>query len=215
MKDENGRDWLPWARQIQAIAQSGLAFTRDPFDVERYEQLQALAAEIMAHYSEVDTAVIHNLFRRQTGYATPKVGVRAAVFRENGGVPEILMVKENYGNALWTVPGGFADVGDTPSEAITREVLEETGYEVRPLKVTAVYDFDKQRHGKRPFSLYRLFFLCEITGGSPIESNFEIDAVRFFSQQNLPPLAPDKITAAQIIRQFAHYHRPDLPTEFD
>ncbi|NHZ71802.1 MAG: NUDIX domain-containing protein [Aquificales bacterium] len=215
MSDEKGKDWLTWARQIQAIAQSGLAFTRDPFDAERYEQLQVLAAEIMSHHCDTDTAVIHNLFTQQTGYATPKVGVRAAVFRENGNGSEILMVKESYGEALWTVPGGFADVGDTPSEAIVREVLEETGYEVRPVKLTAVYDFDKQGHSKRPFALYRLFFLCEIIGGQPIENNFEIDAVGFFHQQELPPLSSDKITVSQITRQFDHYQQPDLPADFD
>lgn len=207
--------WLTWAKQIQAIAQSGLAFTRDPFDADRYQQLSALAVEIMAHHSEVETAVIRDLFQQETGYATPKVGVRAAVFRDKGDGPEILMVKENYGDALWTVPGGFADVGDAPSEAVIREVREESGFEVRPVKLTAVYDIDKQGQKQRPFSLYRLFFLCEIIGGQLSANNFEIDDAGFFPRQQLPPLALSKITDAQIQRQFEHYQQIALPTDFD
>ena len=215
MKGENKREWLRWAKQVQAISQSGLTFTRDPYDVERYEQLQRLAAEMMSHHCDTETAVIHNLFTQHTGYATPKVGVRAAVFRENVAGSEILMVKETYGDALWTVPGGYADVGDSPSEAIVREVWEETGYEVKPVKLTAVYDIDKQGQPERPFSLYRLFFLCKIIGGQPIDGNVEIEAVDFFPQQKLPPLSSDKITKPQISRQFDHFQQPDLATDFD
>lgn len=215
MKDERQQDWLSWAKQIQAISQIGLTFTRDPFDMERYGQLQLLAAEMMSHYCDTETAVIHKLFTQQTGYATPKVGVRAAVFRENGNEPEILMVKETYGDSLWTVPGGYADVGDTPSEAVVREVWEETGYKVQPVKLTAVYDIDKQGQPERPFSLYRLFFLCEIIGGQPIEGNVEIEAVGFFHLQELPPLSLARITLSQIARQFEHYQWRNLPTDFD
>lgn len=215
MKNKAKRDWLSWAKRIQSVSQSGLTFAQDPFDVERYEQLQLVAAEMMSQHCDTETAVIHNLFTQQTGYATPKVGVRAAVFRENGAGPEILMVKETYGDALWTVPGGYADVGDSPSEAIIREVREETGYEVRPVKLTAVYDIDKQGQPERPFSLYRLFFFCEIIGGRPIEGNNEIEAVDFFFLHKLPPLSLAKITSSQIICQFDHYKQPDLPTYFD
>ena len=127
--------WLAWARRLQAIAQSGLAYCKDQFDIERYHQIREIAAEMMETGTPLpgDTP-IENLFAEQSGYATPKVDVRVAAFRDG----KILLVRELSDNR-WTLPGGWADVGESPSVAAAREVLEESGFEVRITKVAALY----------------------------------------------------------------------------
>jgi ADP-ribose pyrophosphatase YjhB (NUDIX family) len=201
--------WLDWARRLQAIAQNGLTFSRDHFDIERYEQLRAIAAEIMAAHSESDVNVIRDLFAGQVGYATPKVDVRGAVFRDDA----ILLVKERS-DGCWTLPGGWADVGDSPAEAVMREIAEESGYQARAVKLLALYDRNKHGHPPIPDHTYKLFFLCELIGGAPAESA-ETDAVGFFTEHELPDLSLTRVTPAQIARLFAHYRNPDLPADFD
>ncbi len=162
-------DWLERAKRLQAIAQTGLAFTHDAFDRERYETIRAVAAEMIAAAVagagfEADAGLrareLDAVFAGQSGYATPKVDVRAAVFREE----RILLVRERSDGG-WTLPGGWADVGDSPSRAVEREVLEESGYEVRAVKLAAVLDRNRHRHTPHLFHIWKLFFLCEITGG--------------------------------------------------
>ena len=135
--------WLVWARALQAHAQNGLTYSRDPYDLERFSAIRALAAEIMTTYTAADMRRISRLFDEQAGYATPKVDVRAVVFRDD----RLLMVREKLDGG-WTLPGGWADVGESPSEAVTREVYEESGYRVRAAKLLAVYD--RNRHGHPP-----------------------------------------------------------------
>src|ERR1700743_274585 len=130
-------NWLTWARELQAISQTGLTLTRDPLDRERYGRLRELASEILSAHTETPSDRIVDLFAEQVGYATPKVEVRAAVFDENN---RILMVRETLDDGRWTLPGGFADVNTTPAENTVREVREESGYEVAVTKLAAVWD---------------------------------------------------------------------------
>jgi ADP-ribose pyrophosphatase YjhB (NUDIX family) len=201
---------LVWAKRLQAMAQTGLTYATDRFDIERYTKLREIACEMMAAGAVNATpAQIAEIFTRDTGYATPKVDVRAAVFRDD----KILLVKETSDGG-WTLPGGWADVGDTPSEAAVREAREESGYEVVATKVAAVLDRDRQGHPPSPFATYKIFFMCKLVGGAPQTSN-ETDAVDFFPQNNLPPLSAIRITPAEIKMLFAHHRDPNLPTAFD
>jgi len=205
-------DWLVWARQLQAIAQTGLTFVRDPFDQERYEQIRGLAAEIMAAHCGADRARIEALFADQTGYATPKVDVRAAVFREDGA---LLMVRE-ASDGRWSLPGGWADVNQSLREALLSEVCEETGFEVTIRKLAAVFDRSKHPHVPvRPFHIYKHFFICEIAGGAA-RTSLETTEIGFFTESDLPAeISIGRVLPYQIGRMFAHYRAPDLPTEFD
>ena len=204
--------WLVWAREIQALAQTGLAFTRDQYDRERYQQLRALAAQIMAEHTGVAKPDIEVMFTQQTGYATPKLGVRGAVFRND----RVLLVREMADEHRWTLPGGWADVNESPADAVAREVREEAGFRVRPYKLAAVWDRARHPHGvAQPFHVWRLFFLCEITGGEP-ETGPETSEVAFFGEHELPvELSTRRVLLPQIQRMFEHMRQPDLPTEFD
>ncbi len=201
--------WLEWLKKLQAIAQNGLTYSENPFDIERFKSLQAIAAEIMATYTNVEHSYILDLFAREVGYATPKVDVRAAVFRDN----TILLVKERS-DGCWTLPGGWGDVGESPSEVAVKEAYEESGYHTRAVKLLAVYDRDKQGHPPFPYYIYKLFFLCELVGGSPSPS-IETEEVEFFPEDGIPELSLGRVTPAQITRLFEHYRNPDLPTDFD
>jgi ADP-ribose pyrophosphatase YjhB (NUDIX family) len=201
--------WLDRAKRLQALAQSGLAFTRDPYDRERYEAIRAIAAEMIAVGTGGDPGHIEALLGMQSGYATPKADVRAAVIREG----RILMVKERSDGG-WTLPGGWADVGDSPRQAVEREALEESGFEVRAVKLAAVYD--RNRHGHTPhlFHIWKLFFLCELVGGAA-KPSIETEAVDFFAPDALPPLSLGRVTAAQIAHMFDHHREPGRPTTFE
>ncbi len=203
--------WLTWAQQIQAIAQNGLAYSQNVYDIERYEQLQAVAAEMLAHHTGTDSTFLLDLFRHESGYATPKVDVRGAVFQQG----KILLVKERSDGG-WTLPGGWADVGDTPAAAIVREIEEESGYQTRVTKLVAVYDRNHPRHAHPPlaFHVYKLLFYCELIGGAPTLSH-ETDGVDFFGRDELPALSLTRVVPSQIARLFAHYDDPTLPTEFE
>jgi ADP-ribose pyrophosphatase YjhB (NUDIX family) len=202
--------WLQWAKALQAIAQNGLAYTENPFDRERYEVILEMAAEIMANHSDVDATHIADLFKGQTGYATPKVDVRGVVFHDE----RILLVRERD-DARWTLPGGWADVNESASEAVVREIREESGFETVAVKLLAVYDKSKHPHELIfPFHVYKHFFLCELTGGEPT-TGIETSDVGFFAEEVLPDLSLSRVTAAQVARCFEHYRRRDLPTDFD
>lgn len=203
--------WLSWAREMQAIAQTGLAFTRDPYDRERFLALQALAARVMAA-NGADFTAVQNLFAAQEGYATPKIDVRAAVFDSSGN---ILMVREAIDAGRWTLPGGWADVNLTPAENAEKEVLEESGFEVRTKKLAAVWDRTRQGHGAAPFSAYKFFFVCEIVSGTA-KTSLETTEVSFFAEDALPAdLSTGRVLLHQLHRMFAHARDPGLATEFD
>ncbi len=202
--------WLDWAKRLQAIAQTGVTFTKDHYDVERYEAIRQIAAEILAAGTgAAGIEPIVELLRRDTGYATPKVDVRAAVIHEN----KILLVKETEDGA-WSLPGGWADVGDVPSLAVAREVLEESGYRVVASKLAAALDRNLHGHPFFPFHAYKLFFLCDLVGGQAA-SSYETVEAGFFSEDELPPLSLTRVVPAQIALMFEHYRNPEKPTTFD
>jgi len=203
-------NWLRWAKQLAALSQDGLAYSKIQYDIERYEQIRQIAAEMIAEGSDLDAQSFVELFAREEGYATPKVDVRGAVFRDN----KILLVKEMLDDA-WTLPGGWADPCQSASEAVAREVFEESGFEVCVTKLAAVYDRSKHPHvPATPFHIYKLFFLCQITGGQPTTSHETTD-VAFFALEDIPELSVSRTLPFQIGRMFDHLHDPSLPTDFD
>lgn len=203
-------NWLTWAKRLAALAQDGLTYSDNEYEIDRYRQIRQIAAEMMAAGFRLDAQTFIDLFSGEQGYATPKVDVRGAVIRDN----KILLVKEKIDGG-WTLPGGWADPCQSPSEAVAREVFEESGFEVRVVKLAAVYDRSKHPHlPLMPFHLYKLFFLCEITGGVATES-YETTGVEFFTEDNLPPLSVSRTLPFQIARMFEHYRNRALPTDFD
>src|SRR5260370_8950425 len=202
--------WLIWARELQAIAQNGLSFSRDRFDIERYHAVREIASAMMAAGSGSEIAIILDLFAGQWGYATPKVDVRGAVFCDD----RILLVRERS-DGRWALPGGWADVNQSASEAVIREIREEAGFETTVRKLAAVYDRSRHEHNPPfPFHVYKMFFLCDITGGSARPSD-ETSAVVFLPPPGFPELPRRRLLPKQIERVFAHHREPHLPTEFD
>jgi ADP-ribose pyrophosphatase YjhB (NUDIX family) len=205
-------DWLTWTRELQAIAQTGLAYVRDPYDRERYEMLRALASRIMAAHTGTVAARIDDLFAGEIGYATPKVDVRAAVFDAQG---RILMVREVMDEGRWTLPGGWADVNLTPAENAIKEVREESGYEARVRKLAAVWDRTRQGHPPRVFSCCKVFFVCDLVGGGA-RTSLETSGVGWFAEDDLPDdISLGRVLPAQLRCMFRHAREPALPTEFE
>jgi ADP-ribose pyrophosphatase YjhB (NUDIX family) len=209
---ESEPSWLRWAREMQALAQSGLTFTRDPYDRERYERLRELSAEVLHDHSGESVERIVALFADQVGYATPKIDVRTAVFDAAG---RVLMVRETADAGRWTLPGGWADVNVTPAENAIREVREESGYDVAITKLAAVWDRTRQGHSAGVFSCAKMFFLGTVVGGSAATS-IETSEVGWFGEDGLPPdLSLGRVLRHQIARMFEHRRQPALPTDFD
>jgi ADP-ribose pyrophosphatase YjhB (NUDIX family) len=187
---------LKTARELEAIAQTGLHFTRDPYDKERYARLRVIAAELMESISNLTAPEILEWCKSDFGYATPKVDVRAFVVREE----KVLLIRENQDAGRWTLPGGWADVNESPSESIIREVAEESGYFVKTHRLLAVLDREKQGHSPSfPYHIYKLFFHCSIIGGSP-RPNLESSECRFFHIDALPELSTTRVLETQIKR---------------
>ena len=202
--------WLKWAKQLAALSQNGLTYAENPYDIERYEKVRQIAAEMMSAQSDLDTGTLLTIFAREEGYATPKVDVRGVVFRDG----KILLIKERL-DGRWSLPGGWADPGQSPSESVVREILEESGYETQARRLLAVYDRSKHPHEPLvPFHIYKLFFLCEITGGTA-KTSYETTGVDFFAEDEIPELSITRILPSQIARMFEHYRNPNLPTDFD
>jgi ADP-ribose pyrophosphatase YjhB (NUDIX family) len=200
---------LEWARKVQAIAQNGLAFTRDPFDRERYNQLRDLVDSILATELEIPLARAQSFWEGEQGYATPKVDVRGGVFDGD----RVLLVRERS-DGRWTLPGGWVDVNDAPSDAVVREVYEESGYRAKAVKLAALVDKNRHPHPPGIFHIYKLFFLCELLGGAPRASE-ETDGVEFFPLRALPELSTGRVLASQIERLYVHHLNPAMPTDFD
>ncbi|PIG92764.1 NUDIX hydrolase [Gloeocapsopsis sp. IPPAS B-1203] len=203
--------WLEWSQKLQAIAQNGLTYSQSPYDSERYQQIRQIAADIMATYAHEIPTYVCDLFSKEEGYATPKIDVRGVVFHNN----QILLVKERE-DGCWTLPGGWVDVGESPSNAVVREVYEESGYHTQIVKLLAIYDRNHPRHRHPPLRhhVYKLFFQCQLIGGSPAEST-ETSEAAFFAKQNLPELSLTRVVPSQIARLFEHYRNPDWQADFD
>jgi len=210
MNETSNPRWLDWSQRLQAAAQNGLTFARDPYDLERYHAIRQIAAEMLAAGSGQEPSVILDVLKKEIDYATPKVDVRGVVFRDN----KILLVRERS-EGRWTLPGGWADIGASPAENVVREIFEESGLVTRAEKILAV--FDRSRHPHMPpfaFHIYKLYILCTITGGKETTSS-ETDAVGFFGEAEIPELSITRVTPAQIRRMFEHHRHPELPTDFD
>ena len=201
--------WLDWAKELQAIAQAGLTYSKDMYDIERFEMIRGLSIEMMAKQTGTPQKVVKELFANETGYATPKVDVRAVIFKGN----KILMVKEKL-DGHWALPGGWADIGLTAKEVAVKEVREEAGYNVQPIKLLAVLDKKCHPHPPSPYHVYKLFIQCEITGGSG-ESGMETSDVGFFAEDELPPLSVERNTESQIKQMFDCVKEANVPTYFD
>ena len=207
----SGEGWLTWVKALRSIAQSGLTYAESPFDLERYKQIEEIAAEIAAAQTGTDYEMIRELFAGAVGYETPKVDVRGVVFWED----RILLVRELMDGGRWTLPGGWADVNDLPSEAVEREVLEESGFRVKASKLLAVYD--RRLHGHTPpmpYGIYKLFFRCDLVGGRPATS-IETGGAEFFAEDEIPELSLGRVTPPVIARLFEHARHPEWSTDFD
>ncbi len=202
---------MRWAQRIQAIAQTGLTYAEDPYDRERYEQLREISVEMASGGLGEDAATVRSLFASALGYPTPKVDVRAVVFRGDA----LLLVRERRTGG-WTFPGGWADVGDTPSLAAERETLEESGYRVRAEKVLALLDKTRHEHPPSLDYTYKVLIGCRLEGGDPVTSH-EVDDVGFFTEDAIAALEldMDRTTPGQVALAFAHHRDPGLPTAFD
>ncbi len=200
--------WAAWAARLNAVAQNGLLYSQNPFDRERYNSVRKIAVEIMEANTGVESTLIRDFFEREQGYATPKVEVRGAVFREGS----LLFVKEPE-DGRWSLPGGWADVGESPSEGVVREVYEEAGYATRAAKLLAVYDRNKHAHPAIAHHVYKLFIRCELLGPEPTRKA-EAEA-KFFDEGAIPELSTMRVTADQIFRLFEHDRHPDWPADLD
>jgi ADP-ribose pyrophosphatase YjhB (NUDIX family) len=201
--------WLRFAERVQAIAQTGLTYARDPYDRERYEELRKVATEMAAGGLCLPPESVKVAFAAGLGYPTPKVDVRAVVFRGD----ELLLVRERR-SGRWTLPGGWADVGDTPGTAAERETLEESGYRVRATKLVALLDKSRHEHPPSVDYTYKVLVGCRFEGGAPVTSH-EIDDVSFFARDARLELDLDRTTPGQVALAWAHHDEPGRATDFD
>lgn len=200
--------WLDWAVKLQAIAQAGLYYTEGVFDRERYEQVREIAAEMMAEQTELPVEKVKGLFCNETGYQTPKLDTRAAIFQDD----KILLVKEK--NGTWSLPGGWVDVDVSVKENAIKEVKEEAGLDVTADMVIAVQDREKHNLPIYPHKICKIFIMCSVIGGQ-FEPNSETVESRYFSLSSLPPLAEEKNNAEQIKMCFDAYYADHWTTFFD
>jgi ADP-ribose pyrophosphatase YjhB (NUDIX family) len=200
---------LEWAREIQALAQTGRHYAKDDFQRDRCRRLMEIAAEMIGENTGLDSLPLFQAFDVQIGYATPKIDVRAAIFKDQ----KLLMVRERIDGG-WTMPGGWADVGDAPSKAAEREVWEEAGFHVKAGRVIGIYDANRM-NPLEVFHAYKIVFRCEILDGDCRPSN-ETSEAAFFSQEAIPqPFSGERTTARHIRDVFAALKNPELPTAFD
>lgn len=198
MSEKNVEYWLKWAREIQSLAQTGLAFAPNHYEKERSTRLIEISAEIIEKYTNLKSENITKVLMEQPGYATPKVDVRAAVIRDN----KILFVKE-IADGKWSMPGGWMDVGDYPAQAAEREALEESGFVVKAKKLIGAFDANRNGRPLEFFHAVKLIYLCEIISGKPTVSN-ETSEVKFFTFDNLPPLSQNRTNKRHIAEIIEH-----------
>ena len=208
-ENNNVPQWLTWAREIQAIAQSGQTYALNEWQTERYQRLMEIAADIVQSHTELQKDPVFKNFQVQPGYATPKVDVRGAVVRDG----KILLVQERS-DERWCMPGGWADVGDLPSEVVVREVWEESGFNVVAKKVIGVYDANRTGTPLEFYHAYKIVFLCELTGGQSRPSH-ETMSVGFFKFDDLPPLSLNRTNQRHLDEVVAHLRDPDRPAAFN
>lgn len=184
--------WLEYARQLQAIAQAGITYSNSQYDIERFEQIREISVEIMHNYTQIEKTKIKDLFSSEEGYPTPKIDVRAVIFRNT----EILLVREKE-DGLWSLPGGWADIGYSLSENLIKEAKEEAGVDINPKRIISVWDREKHNGSLMPYAVYKIFVECEYIRGG-YECNIETSEARFFAEDSLPPLSEGRNTKKQI-----------------
>ena len=201
--------WLDWVRRLQAVAQNGLHYSENPFDRERYEEVRAIAAEMAALGGE-PVEELAARFAAEGGHASPKIDVRAAAFRDG----RVLMVR-GLDDGLWTLPGGWAEVGESPRAAAEKELREESGYRGRVVKIVGVYEQDLRSRPRLPFHAWKLSFLCELADAEPDSPHAsEIDAVEFYAEDALPELS-SRVSPQHLQEVFRHLRDPSRATDFD
>ena len=205
----HNKQWLDWVVELQSLAQAGLTYGKDPYDKERYQRVREIAAEMMGRLSDLPTETVKDLFCNETGYQTPKIDTRAAIFEGE----KILLVQEKDGR--WSLPGGWCDVNVSVGENTVKEVKEEAGLDVRPQRIIAVQDRNKHNQPPYAYGVCKIFFLCTLLGGQ-FEENIETIGFDYFSEDALPLLAVEKNTEEQIRMCFAAYHGGEQwTTKFD
>lgn len=205
MKDE----LVHWFTQLRAISQYGLTYSKDVYDLERFTQVAAIANAIGARLTDLTEADFEQRLALEVGPPSPKLDVRAAVFKDN----RILMVKESA-DGLWSLPGGWIDVGESAAHAAAREVKEETGVDCQVHKLIAVLDRNRHPHPPMLLHVYKLFFLCDAVGGT-LTTSVETTEAGFFGLDDLPPLSTARVVRSQIEQAYRHQANRELPTEFD
>jgi ADP-ribose pyrophosphatase YjhB (NUDIX family) len=200
---------LELARRLHALARTGMHFCGNAYDRERYVEIEQIAAELLSGPAPVDRAALLAIWRNEAGYVTPKVEVRGAVFRDG----KVLLVRESA-DGLWTLPGGWADVNEAPSQSVEKEIEQESGFRARAVKLAALYDRQRHGHGPTLHHSWKAFFLCEITGGAA-RGSYETDAVDFFDPARLPDMSLGRSTPRQVARMLEHWCKRGLPTDFD
>jgi len=197
------------ARRLLGLSQTGLHFTHGEYDRERYREIADIASALLAEDSGRDPAQLRQTWFVEDGYSTPKIDVRGAIFRDN----RALLVREST-DGKWTLPGGWADINDTPRRAVEKEIEQESGFTARAEKLAAVYDRNAHGHPAHLFHAWKMFFICDITGGEA-RTSYETTAVEFFPIDTLPELSTGRSTATQIRRMYQHHLDRSLATEFD
>lgn len=201
--------WIDFAIRIQSIAQAGLQYGKDKYDKERYEELRKISAEMISSKTDISFKKVYDLFCGESGYQTPKVDTRAAVFIDN----RILLVHEN--NGTWSLPGGWCDVDQSVASNTEKEVKEETGFNVKSEKIIAIQDWRKHNVTNYAYGVVKIFVLCDYKSGK-FEENIETTGIRLFGKNELPDnLAAEKCTKEQILMCFDSYENPNIPTMFD
>ena len=200
--------WLKWAIEIQSIAQCGLAYTKDMYDKERYEQLRNIAVEMLSYKTDISVDKIKTLFCNESGYQTPKLDTRAVIFEDE----KILLVREK--NGLWSLPGGWVDVLESIESNTIKEVKEEAGLDVITKRVIAIQDRNKHNKPLYPYGVCKVFVECEVIGGEFIE-NIETTEIKYFSIENLPNLCEAKTTSKQIEMCFESKNNQNWNVVFD
>ena len=201
--------WLKWAIEIQSLAQAGLAYTNNVYDIERYEKLREISAEMIAEKSNISLDKVKDLFCNETGYQTPKIDTRAVIFKDN----KILLTHEN--NGTWSLPGGWCDVLESVRSNTIKEVKEETGLDVKTLKIISVQDRNKHNKPIYAYGVCKVFVLCRVIGGEFIK-NIETTEIKYFSLDEIPNnLAEEKTNKEQIEMCFEAYQDKNWQTQFD
>ena len=212
--DVSATAWLGIAQRLQALAQAGLAYDPHVYDAERYQEILALSQRMLGHLTGLPIPFFEQAVAAERGYPTPKVDVRAVLFR---GADEILMVREKSDGGRWSLPGGWADVGCTPFEVAVKEVREETGLRVQALRLLALWDMRRHPHPPQAFSIYKAVILCRVLDGELQAETSETLEARWVARGELAglDLSTGRITLPQLARLFAYASQPDLPTECD